>query len=138
MAMGMRGRNRYLRRGIASLEMALVIPVMVLFFAAIIEYGLLFLAGQDGASAARHGARAASLPDATAEDVHASMENYLQRRALHEVATLTMDPADPSEAASGEPVTVRVEIDYTQRRVMRIVPTPGKLVSETTMAKEGP
>ena len=62
-------RNRHVRRGVAVVEMAVVTPVLVMLILGTVEIGWMLMTRHTLALAAREGARAASLPDATILEV---------------------------------------------------------------------
>ncbi|MEX2673782.1 MAG: TadE/TadG family type IV pilus assembly protein [Phycisphaeraceae bacterium] len=137
-----RGRGRWQRRGISLLEAAMVLPIVLLLTFGLIEYAWIFLKSQQVASAARNGARAASLPDAQQGEVVESVRQYLEDRGLdgEGVAAIVLTPANLSDASSGEHVEVSVTVDYQKVSItgLRLIPRPESLGSSTTMAKEGP
>ncbi len=54
--------NRFARRGVAVVELALVMPIFLLLVFGIIEFGYMFFVHQGLINAARVGARTATLP----------------------------------------------------------------------------
>lgn len=120
----------------------MVLPIVLLLTFGLIEYAWIFLKSQQVASAARNGARAASLPDAQQGEVVESVRQYLEDRGLdgEGVAAIVLTPANLSDASSGEHVEVSVTVDYQKVSItgLRLIPRPESLGSSTTMAKEGP
>jgi Flp pilus assembly protein TadG len=105
-------KHRKKRKGAAAVEFALVAPVFVLLVFGMIEYGRMVMVQQVITNASREGARRAVLDGVTASDVSNTVTTYLTNGAVSG-ATVTMNPANPSSAASGDPVTVTVSVPYT-------------------------
>ena len=125
-------------RGAALVEMALVLPILLLLTFAVIEYGWLTFRASQVNQAARHGARIAVRPAATVEEVDDAVASIMEGAGLAEY-TLTITPSDPAIDV-GEPVTVNVSVDYGPISLTgsSFVPVPDTLVGNVTMAKEGP
>lgn len=119
-------------------EMALVLPILLLLTFAVIEYGWLTFRASQVNQAARHGARIAVRPAATVEEVMDAVAEIMEGAGLAEY-TLTITPSDPAIDV-GEPVTVNVSVDYGPISLTgsSFVPVPDTLVGNVTMAKEGP
>ena len=126
------------RRGAALVEMALVLPILLLLTFAVIEYGWLTFRASQVNQAARHGARIAVRPAATAEEVEDAVAAIMDGAGLTDY-TLTITPEDP-DTEVGDPVTVVVSVDYGPISLTgaAFVPTPETIVGNVTMAKEGP
>ena len=134
-----RGINRnHGRRGAALVEMALVLPILLLLTFAVIEYGWLTFRASQVNQAARHGARIAVRPAATAEEVEDAVATIMDGAGLTDY-TLTITPNDTATEV-GDPVTVVVSVDYGPISLTgaAFVPTPETIVGNVTMAKEGP
>ena len=126
------------RRGAALVEMALVLPILLLLTFAVIEYGWLTFRASQVNQAARHGARIAVRPAATAEEVEDAVAAIMNGAGLTDY-TLTITPPDP-DTEVGDPVTVVVSVDYGPISLTgaAFVPTPETIIGNVTMAKEGP
>ena len=77
-----RGRND---RGAELIELAFVLPILLLVLAAIVDFGFLFQKWEAVTNAAREGARLASLPSYTGTvggDVDARIRSYLNASGL--------------------------------------------------------
>jgi Flp pilus assembly protein TadG len=84
------GRRRRADRGAELIELALVLPILLLVLAAIVDFGFLFQRWESLTNAAREGARIATLPGysgGAGGDVEARIRNYL---------TATGMPAGPA------------------------------------------
>lgn len=137
MECGLRTRRT---RGTATVEMAIVLPLLLVLTFGLIEYGWMLLKMQQVTGACRHGARIAILPDASNAGVLAAVDEEMATAGMGEGFTVTFSPADVSTAWPGEPVTVAVSVSYEGNVSlgMPLIPVPGALSTTTTMAKEGP
>lgn len=128
------------RRALAMVEVAFVLPLVLLLVFGILEYGWLFLRAQQITHAARHGARIGVTADATMEDVNGAIGSILKRaRIAANDEPWTLTPPDPAVMATGDAFTVTVTIPYERIGLgMPLVPVPGQLQASSTMAKEGP
>lgn len=78
-------KHRSSERGAALLELAIVMPILLLVFAGIAESGLLFRSFEVTVNAAREGARLAVLPGSEEDDyarVRALVNSYLTAASL--------------------------------------------------------
>ena len=64
------------------MELAITIPMLLVVFAAMIDFAVLFQRYQVVTNAAREGARVGILPDFAAEDVQARVNSYLTQSGL--------------------------------------------------------
>ncbi len=74
-----RGRDA---RGSELIELALVLPILLVVLAGIVDFGFLFQRYEIITNAAREGARVAVLPNYTAADAQARVQNYLSVNGL--------------------------------------------------------
>ena len=74
--------RKHFRRGAAVVEMAVVTPVLVLLILGTIETGWMLMVRHTVATAAREGARAASLPDATLVEVEGKVTAAMSGSSL--------------------------------------------------------
>lgn len=93
----MTGRKR--RRAGATVEMAVVLPLLLTMAFGIIEYGWVFTVKQALTTAAREGARVAALPGSTVEDVEDRVAEYLTPLGLttYQTQLTRAVPEDPTE-----------------------------------------
>ncbi len=77
--------TRVVRRGLATAELALALPVLLVVLMAIFEFSLLFLARGEVVEASREGARVASLPGATWDSVDGAVRQSLTPRLRESV-----------------------------------------------------
>ena len=125
------------RRGAATVEFALVCPLIFLFFFTAIEFGRLQMAIHGLQAAAREGCRLAVSWNASQNDVEQVVNNRLTSFGLPNYK-LTMSPSVFSSAAEWEPVTIQVETTYDE---VSWLPVPKfahgiNLVGSCTLPKE--
>lgn len=109
-------------RGNALVEFALVLPLLLLVFAGIVDFGFLFQRYEVITNAAREGARLAVLPGYSNTDVENRVRAYVREGLNEDVAAATgvvvdsvpvvPDPANPSVGFNGARVTVTFTNDY--------------------------
>jgi hypothetical protein len=123
------------RRGAAAVEFAVVAPVFLLLVFGMIEYGRMVMVQQVLTNASREGARVAVLDGSTAQEVQDTINQYLNSGSIHG-AVITIDPANPTDAGFGDPVTVSVDIGFSQ---VSWLPSPmylgGRTLSATTVMR---
>lgn len=127
------------KRGVALIEMAIVMLLLLLITFGIMEYGWLFHRIQQMNSCARAGARQAVLPDATLATVQDSVLALATGHGIYGY-TMTITPGDITVMGSGELITVTVEVPYENVQLIggALFPMPDPLRAAVTMAKEGP
>jgi Flp pilus assembly protein TadG len=116
--------KRLLRRGRSSrgaelIELALVLPILLLMFAAIVDFALMFQRYLVVSNAAREGARIAVLPGYTQTDVQNRVTDYVRQgtgdNTLSPATALTVVTIDPPGATPpfpGAQVTVSITHAY--------------------------
>jgi Flp pilus assembly protein TadG len=104
---------RKYRRGAAAVEFAIVAPVFFLMILGMIEFGRMIMVQQVLTNASREGARVAVLDGAATADVVNKVHDYLTAAHLP-VVNPTVSPDPPSSANYGDPVTVTVQIPFSQ------------------------
>ena len=121
--------------GQAVVELAFVLPVLILLVAGILEFGLFFNSYLNVAFASKEGARIASLDtNATDQTVTAAVTATVP---FSSSATVTVSPAVPR--VTGSPVTVTVSTTYTfiTPVISALVPSnPYTISSSTVMRSE--
>lgn len=93
-------------RGAELIEMAIVLPILLLVFAAIVDFGFLFQRYEAVTNAAREGARVAVLPNYTQADVQARVQNYLAASGLTGAPTPYVNQNVTQTLPSGQTITV--------------------------------
>lgn len=97
------------REGAVVVEFALLLPILLLFFAAMIEISRALLLQHTVDSAAYEGARSAMVPGADAEDaVKAAMELLDSAKLKH--GKITVEPTEITELTPVISVTVEVPL----------------------------
>lgn len=95
------------------LELALVLPIMLMVIAGIMDFGFLFQRYEVVTNAAREGARVATLPGYQASDVGLRVRSYLNTSGLDgATATITVGPRTPEVLPSGAIITISVTVQY--------------------------
>ena len=123
----------------ATVEAALVFPILLVLTFGLIEYGWLFLRMETISNAARRGVRVAVAPDATDAEVISAISAMMTSAGLEDsgyTATVSSLGVEPGQA-----VTVHIVIpDYASISLSGapLIPVPGQIERSVVMAKEGP
>ncbi len=106
------------QKGVAAVEFAIILPVLMMIVLGIIEFGLLMYDKQVITNASREGARI-GISDAVVSDadIEAVVDNYVTNNLITFGSTptspvTTIEPADRTGMVFGEDVTVTVTYDY--------------------------
>ena len=129
------------RQGVALLEFAIILPLLLLLTFGLIEYSWMFLKSQQITNAARQGARVGARPDAVNATVEIEVDRVLNNAGILDGEyTLAIVPGDVTTPEPGEPLTVTVTVPYANIALTGVpfLPAPENLRAETTLAKEGP
>jgi Flp pilus assembly protein TadG len=109
-------KNRRLRseRGVAILEVALTLPLLLLVCVGIFEFGRAYQTWAVLTNAAREGARVAVLPTAVNGAVDARVREYLDIGGLRtdDAVLVAVNPATVSIGAAGTATASRVVVTY--------------------------
>ncbi len=108
----MRGNGRD-RRGAALVEFAILVPVFLVVLFGIVEYGQFLYVKQSVTLAAREACRIVVLPGTTKEQAIGRAYNVLSEAGISNFS-ITFDPDPPTSASDGDPITVTVEVDFSQ------------------------
>jgi Flp pilus assembly protein TadG len=130
------------RRGLETVEAAILLPFMLLLIFASCEYGWMFYRYQQITGAARDGARVAIRADAGAGDVTAAVASRMTSAGMGASGySVSISPATPTQ---GQPVTVSVTVRYGNISLgLPMLPPltgPGankNITGSVTMTKEG-
>lgn len=96
-------------RGASVLEMALVLPVLLMLSLGVVDYGYYFFVKNTVQGAASAGVRAASTPGATNASVTSIISSMMTAAGLQNSGyTVTLTPSDVSTATDGQSVTVTI------------------------------
>jgi len=96
----------------STVEFALVLPIMLLILMGTVEFGRIMSVSQMLNSAAREGARAATLPGASNITVQDRVNQELASAGLPN-GIIELTPSDVTTANRNDPVTVRVTLPYS-------------------------
>lgn len=120
--MGGRDRRRKGELGAAAVEMAIVLPLLVILLFGTVEFGLVFYNQQMLTNASREGARAgivAGVPHVTVGEIQSVVNNYCATHLVSFsdtpatlVTTVTPDPS-VTPPLFGDDLTVHVQYPYT-------------------------
>ena len=91
-------------RGAELIEFAMVLPILLLVFAGIVDFALMFQRYLVVANAAREGARMASMPGYTGADVTARVTTYVRQGTGDTTVTPTITSCRASVAVATGPV----------------------------------
>jgi Flp pilus assembly protein TadG len=97
------------RKGIATLELALCLPLLLILFLGTVDCCSMIYLKQSMSLAVYEGSRVAQQEGATAEEVASACEDLLSSRGVQRVSVSTQ-PADLSAAQPGELVEVNVSV----------------------------
>jgi len=128
------------RGGLALVEMALLLPLLLTILIGLIEYGWLFFKFQQVGGAARHGARIAVTEPATQAQAQTAIDQMMTSSGLQASGYGVTFSATPELMPPGQVLTVTVTVPYANIELIGfpLVPVPAQLVGSTSMAKEGP
>jgi Flp pilus assembly protein TadG len=100
-------------RGGAVLEMALVLPILLMLAFGTADYGYFFFVKHTVTGAAQVGARAAIPASATNANVTAAVANAMSAAGFQSASyTITLSPSDISTAADGSSIQVTVTCSW--------------------------
>ena len=121
-------RSAFQRKGAATVEFAVVIPILLVFILGIIEIGRLVMVAQVNTNAAREAARYASQGGANSSTIDTYTRNYLSAAgvtgATGSAVTVTIESqsgttwastTDPATLPSGTPIRVTVSANFNQQ-----------------------
>jgi Flp pilus assembly protein TadG len=105
-----RTRRPTQRRGVATVEFAVVAPIVFLLILALIQFASLLMNQNVLTAAAREGARIAALPSTVSTGVVvATVEDRLTRGGVDaDLVTVNVSPTSLGDLATGDTVTVSV------------------------------
>lgn len=126
-------RRNCLRRGAATVEMAVVTPILLGMLFAIIEYGWVFMLQSNLTSAAREACRVGILPGATDADIQTRFAEAISGTGLQAAGgggsgySLQITRAETPTRT----LTVRATVPWNKASLVGggVLPNPGKLLS---------
>lgn len=129
------------RRGLAAVEAALVLPIILLLSLGLIEYGWLFYKSYQIGNAARVGVRQAAMPNGTTAAVEKTVDDLLAAANIDAgYITRRITPTPVEEVDAGENVTVTIDVAYKNGICLLnapLIPVPTTLHASATFNKEG-
>ena len=135
------GRKQNRHRGLATVEAAIVFPLLLILTLGVIEYGWMFLKAQQITNAARQAARIAIRPDSSNTDVLNQIDTLMTSAEMEGSGyAVTFTPADISALAVGDNLEIQVSVPWANIGLMNIplLPAPASIQASVSMAKEGP
>ena len=112
-----RRKNEHARTGAAVVELALCLPLLVVFTLGTIEICNCIYKRQSLAITAYEGARVALIVGATEENVRTQCDFLLADRRLHE-AVVTIAPDDFESAPAGTFIAVEVSVPHAPNSIL--------------------
>lgn len=116
------------------MEFAIVAPLFFLLIFGMIEFGRVIMVQQVLTNASREGARLAVLDNSTIASVTSAVTGYLSAAGLSggSIAVLNSSgsPAEPSTMSSGDPITVKVSIPFSN---VSLLSTPWFFKADATL-----
>jgi Flp pilus assembly protein TadG len=122
------------RRGVAVVELAICLPVLVLLLLATIEACVMLQMRQNVAITAYEGARIGIMPGTDASAVQMQCEMLLNDRSITDY-TITTSPSDLDSMEPGDLLTVTVEVDCVANSIVGGAFFQGKTISESVVMK---
>jgi hypothetical protein len=119
--------QRTCRSGVAAVEFAIVLPVLLALVVAVVESCNLIYIKQSLTISAYEGARAAIVKGMILSDINARSNQVLADRKITN-ATILVSPNPPSSASYGSYITVRVQAPYGANSLI-----PGWLFGSVTL-----
>jgi Flp pilus assembly protein TadG len=99
-------------KGAELIEMAIVLPILLLIFAGIIDFGFMFQRYEVVTNAAREGARMGTLPGYSVADIRQRVEEYLDTSGLTDSHPQTDVVLGTATVGTGTIDTVTVTVFY--------------------------
>jgi Flp pilus assembly protein TadG len=134
------------RRGLATVEMALLLPILLVLTFAAIEYGWMFFKQQQITNAAREAARLGATPNGTNGTVTARVTQLMTDAGIDSGQyTLTINPGVGGLTPTTL-FTVTISVNYPSISLTKMadsskaiyIPAPQTLSASVAMNKEGP
>ena len=117
------GRDANRSRGAAAVELALVLPVLVMILFAIVQFSISYNQKQGLHAAAREGARFASLPTSTDTQIRTRVTSALAGVTVTGTPTITITPSTTQPCLNRQGQSVVVQVSSTERVSVPLVIT---------------
>lgn len=127
-------KQRRHRRGIAVVELAVCLPILVVILLATVETCVMLQLKQNLAITAYEGARVGIMPGVQGNTVNLQCQMLLDDRSI-DGYTVTMDPADPTTLNVGDDFTVTISADCAANSVFGSVFYESKTMVETVVMR---
>lgn len=118
--------------GAAAAEFALLLPVLLLLFFGIVQYGLMFFTYNNMNNAAREGARALAVGDVDAAGAKSRAEGFLLDWTVPH-ATVQADVIPQSGINYAR---VRITMPGSEAGLMKYAPAPAQISAQVLMREE--
>lgn len=129
-------QRRAARRGVAVVELALTLPVLVMFVLGSIEICNMIFLRQALVTTSYEAARISIRDDATTAEATVRAQEVLSARGIAS-ATIVFNPSDIEGLARGTPLSVTVSAPANEFSVVSVLDLPTTtLSSSTNMIKE--
>jgi len=130
-------------RGVALLEAAVTLPLLLVVSIGIFEFGRAFQTWQVLTNAAREGARVAVLPDPTPGIVEQRVRDYMEAGRLsgYDAAKVNVDRSESMTVGTANVSASRVTVDYpfsfvVLQPILRLVTRESTFPNAVTMRAE--
>ena len=124
--------------GVAAVELAMVLPFLMVLLVGIIDFSALFFLRNNMFTIARDSARALSLQSVSAEEAEQMIRNRLDGwNATFNVDVHEPDPSDPNDTDVVMSITVPMAQAAPIGLVFDMVGFTGTMQSQVTMRQEG-
>jgi Flp pilus assembly protein TadG len=118
-------------RGAELVELALVLPLLLMLVAGIVDFAFMFQAFEVITNAAREGARIRVLPGYTTADAQARVASYVSAAGLTTVTpTTTVTAVTLANGGGGAPTSTAYQVDVTYVYSFRLL---SPLLSNVTL-----
>ncbi len=132
-ALPMRGRHRRQHHGIAVVEFAICLPVIILIILGFIEACNLIFLKQALTEASYQGALAAMKPEATETEVETRIQSILDARSISS-ATIVVADGHLHQVDAGDEFTVEVSATTAPNRISPTIISGLNLIQSTCTA----
>lgn len=137
--MTLRRKKKQGRRGLATVEAALCLPIIVLLMLGTIDACTMIFLKQSLTIAAYEGGRTALIPGAKASHIKADCQQIIDDRSISG-AKIKVRPKKPHEAAAGEQISIEVSAPCADNSIMPSLFFQGRELTATAyvMNEYGP
>lgn len=126
----LRRKKKQARRGLATVEAALCLPIIVLLMLGTIDSCTMIFLKQSLTIAAYEGGRTALVPGAAASHIEADCLQLISDRSI-QGAQVTINPSQPEEAKVGDTISITVSAPCAANAVVPSLFFQGRTLSAT-------